>query len=500
MAKHKTLGQVYTPEWIVNEILDLLAYDNEHILNKYILEPASGDGVFLFEIVSRYIDICVKNNMQTELIIEHLEKYIYGVEIDKVEFEKSIKSLNLLVKKKLATDKKPNWKIYNENTLDFYKNHTEHFDFIVGNPPYIRIHNLDEKTRHILKQEFIFSKGTTDMYLSFFEMGFKMLKDNGCLGYITPNSYLHNSSYKLFREYLKTKKTVKTLIDFKANKIFKGFSAYTAITIIKKNNKQDFFEYKELDGDKIKFVNKVYFDKINKKDWSFSNADDEAFLENLGRGKNGMIKDFFDVQYGFATLRDKIFISKIEAYDENLVYFNGSLVEKSILKTVVKGSRFKGEIDNSQKILFPYQFENKRYKVIEEEILKQNYPNAYKYLLKNKSELEKRDLDKNALWYEFGRSQGVQSIHNEKIILSTLVNGKINFYRVPENIMMYSGLFIIKNKKFSDWKLIERILKSEEFHRYIRLTGKDFSGGYKSISSKQIKEFKVKVDNPARLF
>ena len=66
--------------------------------------------------------------------------------------------------------------------------------------------------------------------------------------------------------------------------------------------------------------------------------------------------------------------------------------------------------------------------------------------------------------------------------------------------MMYSGLFIIKNKEFSDWALIENTLKSDEFYKYIRLTGKDFSGGYKSITSKQIKEFKVKAYNPEKLF
>ena len=151
-------------------------------------------------------------------------------------------------------------------------------------------------------------------------------------------------------------------------------------------------------------------------------------------------------------------------------------------------------------ILFPYEFENSRYRAITEEKLKQSYPNTYKYLLENKEELETRDLDKGALWYEFGRSQGLQSIHTEKIILSTLVNGRIDFYRVPEDVLMYSGLFIVKNKPFSDWSMIENTLKSEEFYRYIRLTGKDFSGGYKSITSKQIKEFRIKIPNPEILF
>lgn len=56
MSKHKTLGQVFTPTWIVSEILNLVGYNDDTILNKYILEPSCGDGVFLLEIVERYID------------------------------------------------------------------------------------------------------------------------------------------------------------------------------------------------------------------------------------------------------------------------------------------------------------------------------------------------------------------------------------------------------------------------------------------------------------
>ena len=493
MTKHKTLGQVFTPQWIISEILDLLAYNNENILEKYILEPSSGDGAFLLEIVTRYIDACVVKNLETSEIKQHLEKYIYAVEIDEIEYQKSVQNLNKLVKDKLGIEEDLNWNVYHQNTLNFYRNYTNFFDFIVGNPPYIRIHNLDANTRAILKQDFLFSEGTIDIYLSFFEMGFKMLKNDGLLGYITPNSYLHNSSYSLFREYLKNEKLVSKLIDFKANKIFKGFSTYTAITVINRNNTDNSFEYKELINNKIEFINTISFESLSKKDWSFTNSDNEDFLTEIERDKNFAVKDFFDVQYGFATLRDKIFISKIVGYNDDLAYFNGFLIEKKILKNVVKGSKFKGIINENEKILFPYELTNGRYTVISEEKLINEFPNAYQYLLKNKEELESRDIDKKAVWYEFGRSQGVQSIHQEKIVLSTLVNGQIDFYRVSEEVLMYSGLFIVKNKPNSDWKMIEEMLKSEEFYKYIRLTGKDFSGGYKSVTSKQIKEFKIKI-------
>jgi adenine-specific DNA-methyltransferase len=499
MSKHKTLGQVFTPKWIVNEILDLVDYQDSKILDKSIFEPSSGDGAFLLEIVNRYIKVCIENKLQNIEIKERLEKYIYAVELDEIEFRKSLDNLNSLVEK-FGIYEKINWNIFNGNTLNFYKNYLGFFDYIVGNPPYIRVHNLDLATRKILKNEFQFSEGTIDIYLSFFEMGFKMLKNDGYLGYITPNSYLHNSSYQSFRDYLKREKTLKTLIDFKANKIFDGYSTYTAITIFNKNNQDISFEYKELVNNKIVLKNKINFNNLNKKDWSFTDEENKNFLLELEKDRNASIKDFFDVQYGFATLRDKIYIGKITPYNDTLVYFNSFLIEKDLLKKVIKGSRFKGQIDENEKILFPYELINNRYIPITENKLEKQFPKTYQYLLDNKNELESRDIDKGALWYEFGRSQGIQTIHNEKIVLSTLINGQIDFYKVPKDVLMYSGLFIVKNKPFSDWKIIEETLSSEEFYKYIRLTGKDFSNGYKSVTSKQIKEFKIKANNPESLF
>ncbi|MEA1963417.1 MAG: Eco57I restriction-modification methylase domain-containing protein, partial [Patescibacteria group bacterium] len=246
MKKHKIMGQVFTPDWIVEEILNSVEFTGLNILNKKIIDPTCGDGAFLKIIVSKIIDVCVNQNYSVEKIKKYLENYVYGIEIDELEFFNCINNLNKIVKEKINQEININWKIFNKNTLLEYKKYLNYFDFVVGNPPYIRIHNLDKETKNILKKEFMFSHGTIDIYLSFFELGFKLLNKKGILGYITPNSYLHNSSYVNFRKYLKDKKAIKILVDFKANKIFKNFSTYTAITIINFFQDNKSFNYKEL--------------------------------------------------------------------------------------------------------------------------------------------------------------------------------------------------------------------------------------------------------------
>ena len=493
--KHKTLGQVYTPKWIVDEILNLVDYKGSKILNKKIIDPACGDGAFLKIIVDRIISEAINEKKSIDEIKQILEKNVYGIEIDEEEYFKCLENLNKIVKIKLNSDLSISWNIHNENSLFKYKDYIRFFDFVVGNPPYIRIHNLDKDTRKILKKEFTFSQGTIDIYLSFFELGFKLLNKKGILGYITPNSYLHNSSYINFRKYLRNNKAVKILIDFKANKIFKNFSTYTAITIIDFFENKDYFEYKELVNNKIQKVNEIKYEELNDKDWSFASKDDMEFIKKLYSNTNKKVSDFFDVQYGFATLRDRIFIGDIEDEKGDLVLFNNYWIEKKILYKIVKGSTYKGNSSEIKYIIFPYKKVDNRFIPIPEEELKNNYPHTYNYLLKNKEELLKRDIDKGASWYEFGRSQGLQNCHNEKIVISTLMKDNIKYYFLDKDIFVYSGIFIIKKKKEYDWKIIETILSSEEFKRYIRITGKDFSGGYKSITSKQIKNYPIKELN-----
>ena len=485
--KHKKLGQVYTPVWIVNEILKEVEYSGKKILNQKIIDPACGDGIFLIQIIDKIIKEAKKNNIKPDEIKQILEKNVYGFEIDKNEYSKCIENLNNFVKNKIGVNK-INWRIYNDNTLIRYKDFINYFDYVVGNPPYIRIHNLDKTTREIIKNNFEFNKGTLDIYISFFELGFKILKKTGVLGYITPNSFLKNSSYKNFRKFLKEQKALKVLVDFKSQKIFKKYSTYTAITVIDFNINKDAFLYKELIDNKIQTVNKIKFDEIDEKSWSFSNKEDMHFIKKIYEKTKYKISDFFEVQYGFATLRDKIFIGEIKKEKEKFVLFNNEWIEKDILKKIVKGSTYKGNNSEIKYIIFPYYKKDNKFVPFSEEELKTRYPKAYKYLLNNKEELLKRDLEKNKKWYEFGRSQGVQTCHREKIVVSNLMKNSINFHLLPEDIYVYSGIFITKKEEI-EWDVIVKILNSEEFKKYIMIKGKDFSGGYKSVTTKLIKDF-----------
>lgn len=485
--KAKKLGQVHTPDWIVHEILNASGYTGQKILKRYALEPACGNGQFLHEMVKRYIQAGKDNHLTVNQIADDLSQYIVGVEIDKDAHDECLVRLNHLCQEQLGIHE-ISWRIYHQDTLDFYQGHLQCFDWIVGNPPYVRLHNLDDDIRDVLKKQFKFTKGTTDLYLAFFEMCFLMLNKTGKFGFITPNSFLYNTSYQHFRQFLQHQKKLKTLHDLKSNKVFDGYATYTAISIFDNTHEHDYFIYKELAHDEFHEVNRIYFDELNPKKWVFTNQENSEFLSHLSHNHQ-QLQDYFNIQYGFATLRDKIFIGKATPQNDELSLFRGAVIETAILNPIVKGSRYKGSPDDMEYILFPYMNKNGRYVAYDEQELATQFPLAYAYLLENKTELLKRDSDKKAQWFEFGRSQGLQSSHQEKIVISTLVHHQIHFFRLPKDVFVYSGIFLTKKHEGVDWQIAEEALGSEEFLRYARLTGKDMSGGYKSLSSKQIKSF-----------
>lgn len=77
-------GEVFTPDFIVNDMLDLV-YDETQRIDSRFLEPACGDGNFLIKILERKLDVVEKNYKRNQF---DFEKYallavssLYGVEL-----------------------------------------------------------------------------------------------------------------------------------------------------------------------------------------------------------------------------------------------------------------------------------------------------------------------------------------------------------------------------------------------------------------------------------
>jgi len=483
----KLKGKVYTPEIIVNKILNDIGYNSLEILGKTILDPACGDGRFLIVVAERIIKFSPVKHLKENL------KKIFGWDIDKQAIDECKEKLNKLI---ADFDFHIEWNITQCNSIEklqiqnlFHQTETAKFDFIVGNPPYIRIQHIDETQRKYIQQNYTFcNNGSTDIYIAFFELCFNLLNDNGICGLITPNTYFYTETAKKLRDNFAKHKCIKQITNYAEIQLFDNATTYSAITIFgkqKHNNilyqhatdktmvKEKIFEIKELD---------------NQKFWQLS-------IEKLHNKNGKKLKDLCNIHVGITTLCDKAYIFPIEPIDNKYVYAVTKLkgkvkIEKDILKPIVKGSTLKNSQEPIKEyILFPYQKINGRHQILAETILQNNYPLCYNYLLSVKEELSKRD-NGNPInpWYAFGRTQSLDTSFGKKIIFSPM-NKKPNFiYYENEECTFYSG-YCIKYK--GDYYSLLDKLNSDEMQRFVQMSSRDFRGGWKAYNKKVIEEFVI---------
>ena len=77
---------------------------------------------------------------------------VFGIEKDKILYQKALERLNSL----LAVYEIPEiqWEknLTCGDTLIECKKHIGKYDYVVGNPPFVRVHNIPDEYRDVIKQ------------------------------------------------------------------------------------------------------------------------------------------------------------------------------------------------------------------------------------------------------------------------------------------------------------------------------------------------------------
>ncbi|MBO1437512.1 TaqI-like C-terminal specificity domain-containing protein [Meiothermus sp. CFH 77666] len=109
------------------------------------------------------------------------------------------------------------------------------FDIVIGNPPYIRQEKITaDKPIYEKVYSDVFT-GTADLYVYFFRLGLKLLRQGGVLCYICSNKYFRSAYGARLRHYLSRHTRIQLLIDFGDAPVF---TAITSPSIILTQNAQ----------------------------------------------------------------------------------------------------------------------------------------------------------------------------------------------------------------------------------------------------------------------
>lgn len=450
------MGQIYTPEWVIQEMFHLLGgYFNTYqaFLHKHIVDNSCGDGRFLKNIIHLLKDWLSKQ--EKEIIRNYLECYIHGIELDESAYHTTISELNSTTQALFGIND-IDWDIHNTDALT-YHDFDGRMDIVIGNPPYVNIHNIDSE----LSQYSFMECGMSDLYLAFFELGFRMLRGNGRLCYITPSSWFTSVAGTPFRNYILEHRNLKRMIDFGHHQVFPDVTTYTAITLFERGPFNEIILQDEderngirLSYDEININGKFYFaDKKTLKDL-------KTILTETKQSKAYVVKN------GYATLADKIFID--------------APVKGPYTIDLVKAGT--GEIHHC---IYPY---DANAKPIPEDDFKKNSIDEYIYLHSHKDELLNRDTDYD--WFLFGRTQALKDTYKSKFAINSLLCKTCTpkVVEAPPGVGVYGGLYVL-NLKNKDTKQLKSILESKEFKNYVIAMRKYKSGGYYMFTSKDLQKF-----------
>lgn len=227
-------GVIYTRAWMVDLILDLAGYLPEIRLADFVaLEPSAGDGAFLSGMVRRLVMSCEIHGIALEGAAGSLQAF----EIDPKAAERAagvvrdtLKELD--VSGGLAESLARNWiKVgdFLEASLCF-----PIADFVIGNPPYIRLEDIPASKAAFYRNGFSAMRGRADIYVAFYQAALYQLKPGGVCAYICADRWMLNDYGSALREFITTEGySVRHIIEAHDVEAFESeVNAYPAVTII----------------------------------------------------------------------------------------------------------------------------------------------------------------------------------------------------------------------------------------------------------------------------
>lgn len=436
-------GQVFTPSYIVDRMVNKLFEYREPKTEDLILDPGCGDGAF----INGILRWCSKKNVECPKII--------GIESDPKLADKC--------KKKFASYQ--NITILQQNFL-MCKN-LGIYNFIIGNPPYVRIEELNEEERKTYRKNFETAVGRFDLYILFFEQALKHLSPDGCLVFITPEKFLYTWTAEPLRR-LMAKYHVKE-IEFIDERVFKGLTTYPVITTITRGEGLTRIILRDgtslelkIPSDGSPWLPAIHGKEHKKSRYTLGDACDR-------------------ISCGVATGADEIFIIPLNKIHDAI---------KPFVKLTISGKQLgkfpPGTILDEKKlthaILTPYDNNGK---LLPENKLKE----FIKWLLPYKDRLKERYCVKNGKkWYAFHEDPPMSDLLKPKILFKDIAKEPAFWVDAKGVIIPRHNVYYLipKNSKIIPYLL--EYLNGEEVKEWLRANCQRAANNYLRLQSRIVKK------------
>jgi hypothetical protein len=237
MATVERHGVVYTKPWVVELILDLAGYSASADLGALVaVEPACGEGRFVVSIVERLVESCRRHGRDIASCGPALVAFELDPESASVARAAVVRTLvGCGVAQAQASSLAAMW-IRDGNYL-LAAQELPPVDLVVGNPPYIRLEDMNAEVAATYRRKYPTMVGRADVYVAFYEAVLRGLKPGGVCGFVCADRWMLNQYGAELRRLVTSSFAVEAVIEMhRADAFESAVSAYPAITVIRRGN------------------------------------------------------------------------------------------------------------------------------------------------------------------------------------------------------------------------------------------------------------------------
>ena len=361
------------------------------------------------------------------------------------------------------------------------------YDFVVGNPPYVRVHRLEKDAKRQYEEVYRSATGRYDLYVLFTERGVTWLNNDGNLGYIISSMFTNRGYGKELRGFLSQQTSVREFIDFGISGVFPDLANYPCILSLTlgqdKKSKikcvrvaphpttnviseiRENIEREEYTSESIDIF-AIEQSELSSENWVFIPEKERQVFYKI-KVNNPPLKTFYKNRAPIKTNKDEVFIVD----EEDVSKYK---LENEILKPKIKG---KEEIDkwnlkwDGKYVIYPYVLKNGKTSLVNID----DYPNVKKYLQDNISTLEIRNKeryfkDSGKEWFELWNQRNPEWYENPKIIYAEIsptncfVLDHEKFYCVGKSYTLLLGVSEDRNRHI----YLNAILNSKGLEFYFK--------------------------------
>lgn len=338
------------------------------------------------------------------------------------------------------------------------------FDVIVGNPPYIRIQNMQAySAEEAAFYQNAASPYTTarqnnfDKYALFIERSLSLVRADGRLGFIIPHKFMTIRAGRALRRLVTAGHALEEIVHFGVQQVFGRQAAnYTCLLILDRQGKADVTVERVEALEPWRYGtpghrNVLPAAELTDDPWQFVDADTRALFARVRAACGRELKDAAEIFVGVQTSADLIYIfpATDETADTVTLRWGDQdwPIERGILRPCLDDARLYPytRAKANAWMIFPYEVvpgNRTRARLIQPADMARRFPRCFTYLKTRQAELERRNVvggtAADRQFYQFGRSQSLTKFDSPKIILPSL-SLEARYAYDESNIMMTGG-------------------------------------------------------------